>query len=113
MLRLISTLLIVLFYMTMVNAEIIKSIEIKNNFRVSKQTIINFGKVELGKDYSENDLNIILKNLYNTNFFSDISISVKNNVLVIDVKENKIIQTLKIRGLKTKSLNKTLLKEVS
>ena len=69
MLRLISTLLIVLLSITMSKAEIIQGIEIKNNVRVSKQTIINFGKVELGKDYSDNDLNIILKNLYNTNFF--------------------------------------------
>ena len=59
-----------------VKAEIIQGIEIKNNVRVSKQTIINFGKVELGKDYSDNDLNIILK-FYNTNFFSDVSISIK------------------------------------
>ena len=113
MLRLISTLLIVLLSITMSKAEIIQGIEIKNNVRVSKQTIINFGKVELGKDYSDNDLNIILKNLYNTNFFSDVSISIKNNILVIDVEENKIIQTLQIRGLKTKSLNEALLKEVS
>ncbi len=113
MLRLISTLLIVLLSLTMARAEIIQAIDIKNNVRVSKQTIINFGKVELGKDYSENDLNIILKNLYDTNFFSDVSISIKDNILVIDVEENKIIQTLQIRGLKTKSLNEALLKEIS
>ena len=50
MLRFISTLLIVLLSFTMAKAEIIQGIEIKNNLRVSKQTIINFGKVELGKE---------------------------------------------------------------
>ena len=46
MLRLISTLFIVLLSITMSKAEIIQGIEIKNNVRVSKQTIINFGKIE-------------------------------------------------------------------
>ena len=58
-------------------AEIIVDIEIKNNDRISKQTIITYGKIELNKDYSQEDLNLILKNLYETNFFSNISLSLR------------------------------------
>ena len=34
----------------------------------------------------ENDLNNILKKLYDTNFFEDVSVSFENNVLKITVK---------------------------
>ena len=87
MLRLISTLLIVLSSITMSKAEIIQSIEIKNNVRVSKQTIVNFGKIELGKDYNQEKLNQILLDLYSTNFFSDIKFDVQGDVLVVEVDE--------------------------
>ena len=92
-----------------VNSEIINDVIIKNNNRVSKGTILTFGNIKTGSDYSDKDLNIILKNLYETNFFSDIEFEVKNNVLILTVVENKIIQQIKINGIKTKKTTKLLL----
>ena len=34
-----------------------------------KKTILIFSEIQIGKDYSQNDLNIILKEIYSTNFF--------------------------------------------
>ena len=112
MLRIVITFFIIFFSISSLRAEVINEIEVKNNIRVSPQTIINFGKIEIGKDYNQNDLNTILKNLYDTNFFSDLNISIENGKLTIFVEENKIIQTLQIRGLKTKTLNEALRKEI-
>ena len=68
-------------------SEIIKDVEVNNNDRISKETIITYGKIELDKSYNSNEINEILKNLYETNFFSYIEANVKNKVLEITVKE--------------------------
>jgi len=96
-----------------VSAEIIKDVKIKNNLRVSKESIISFGNIKIGSDYSENQLNQILIDLYDTNFFSDIKLKVENNILIIDVKERKIIQTVIIEGVKSKENTKKILKVLS
>ena len=57
------------FSITNVLSDVINSIQIKNNNRITKETIITFGDIELGKDYSQDQLNNILIDLYNTNFF--------------------------------------------
>ena len=38
------------------------------------------------------EINEILIDLYNTNFFSDIKLNVVNGILIVNVKEKKIIQ---------------------
>ena len=50
-------------------AEIINDVKLENNIRVSKESIIAFGNIKFGKDYSESAINQILVDLYNTNFF--------------------------------------------
>ena len=36
------------------NAEIIKNINVENNNRISKETIITYGEIELNKNYEKN-----------------------------------------------------------
>ena len=48
------------FAFTYVFADVINNIEVKNNNRITKETIITFGGIELGKDYSQEQLNNIL-----------------------------------------------------
>ena len=40
----------------------------KGNKRISDETILLYGDIKLGKDYSEADINNIIKNLYSTIF---------------------------------------------
>ena len=112
MFRFLYIILILLFICLKSNAEIIKDIKVINNDRISKETILIFSDIELGKDYSKNDLNDVIKDLYSTNFFSDISIELNDGTLIIDVKENKIIQTITINGLKKKALVEILKKQM-
>ena len=53
-------------------ADIINDVQVKNNNRITKETILTFGGIKLGEDYSQEQLNDILLDLYSTNFFSDI-----------------------------------------
>ena len=86
------------------NSEIITGIKVVNNDRISKETILIFSDIEIGKDYSANDLNKIIQDLYSTNFFSNISLDVTDGILIIDIQENKIIQQITINGIKKNEL---------
>ena len=85
-------------------ADIIKKIQIDGNDRISDQTVILFSGLSLGADVSENELNEAIKKLYETSFFDSISISLNNNVLIINLEENPLIQTVDIQGIKKKTL---------
>ena len=54
-------------------AEIVKKIQIEGNDRVSSDTIKLFSGVKLNDDLNTSELNQILKKLYDTNFFKDIT----------------------------------------
>ena len=67
--KIIFQLLIICIFFISAKAEIINNIKLENNIRVSKESIIAFGNIKLGKDYSETEINQILVDFYNTNFF--------------------------------------------
>ncbi len=99
-------------YSFILNAEIVNDVVVNNNKRIIKESIISLGGIKLGNDYDQSDLDKILKNLYETNFFSDIKISVENNKMIIYVEENKIIQTVKIEGIKSKTIQESILEQL-
>jgi len=94
-------------------ADIINKIQIKNNNRISKETIITFGGIELGKDYSQEQLNDILLDLYSTNFFSDIKFNLQGDTLVVTVQERKVVQKIILNGVKAEKTKKSILKNLS
>ena len=84
---------------TSVNADVVKKLIINNNNRISEETIKTYGQIEIGKSYNNEDINNILKNLYDTDFFNNISLKLDGDTLIIDVEENKIIQSVNIEGV--------------
>ena len=82
-------------------SEIIKDIKIKGNDRISSSTIILFSDAKINENVDNFKLNEILKNLYETNFFDDISVNIDNNELIIVVDESPI-DNIKIEGIKAK-----------
>ena len=113
MFKFISIILFFTLFIFNANSEVIKNIEVKNNNRVSKDTILIFSKIEIGRNYTQNDLNFIIKDLYKTDFFSNISLEIKNGTLVIYVEENKIIQQVVISGIKKNEIVKFIKKRIS
>tara|TARA_B100000131_G_scaffold148825_1_gene144535 strand:- start:739 stop:2979 length:2241 start_codon:yes stop_codon:yes gene_type:complete len=93
-------------------ADKVDKIEIIGNERITKDTILIFGKIDDKADFTDEELNKILKNLYNTNFFDDIKISISNKVLKIVVVENPIVQEVKILGVKAKKYKDPLFEAI-
>ena len=94
------------------NAEIISEIQIKGNERIADETILMFSKINLGDTINENDLNEILKNLYNTNFFKNVAVSINNKVLKITIEENPIIENISYNGIKSDTLKDEITKNL-
>ena len=65
-----------------------------------------FSNINIGDDIDNNDLNQILKNIYDTNFFEDVKVSIKNNILTIFVEESPLVENVEIKGPKSKTLIK-------
>ena len=105
MMKLLSKLILIIFFsIASVNAEIIKKIEINGNKRISDESIIIFSDLKTNKNITKTNLDTALKNLYKTNFFSNVSFSFENQILNIDVEENPIIDNFQITGIKKQSL---------
>ncbi len=101
----------VIFYFIICSsyAETINKIDISGNKRISSETIQVLGDIRNKKSFNKNDLNNLLKKLYDTDFFSDIKISITNEILKIKVVENPIIENIQITGIKNKTFKKELL----
>ncbi|AFS47335.1 Beta-barrel assembly machine subunit BamA [alpha proteobacterium HIMB5] len=110
--KLFTLVLFLILYSFQVKSIEINKVEIKNNDRISKETIITYGDIELGKNYTESDLNNIIKNLYNTNFFNTINFTINNDILIINVEENKLIQSVIIKGVKSNRIKESVLENL-
>jgi len=93
-------LLFLLIFNTKVHSEVVNKVESVGNERISLETIAIFGDITVGKNYEADDINLIIKKLYETSFFSNISIELENGKLTISVKENPIINTIVYDGEK-------------
>ena len=100
-----------LFFYTFISSsysELVEKVEVKGNERITTETIVIFGDITIGKNYEISDVNNLLKKLYETTFFSDISADIVNNKLTIVVKENPIIKSVFFNGEKAKKYKEKL-----
>ena len=101
-----------LLFSTVSNAENIKNIVITGNDRVSDETIKIFSSINIGDEINSDKLNKIIKNLYETNFFENISVNFENHELLITVKESPVINKILINGVKSKTMMETITKNM-
>ena len=88
------------FHVSFVNSNIINKINIEGNNRISKQTIILFSDIQLNEKITDDKLNAIIKNLYKTNFFKNVSVKIISDELLITVDEAPIIDKVIYSGIK-------------
>ena len=79
-----------------------EKIIVNGNERISNETILVFSEIQDSQVLDENSINEILKKLYKSGFFKDVTVKFENNNLIIEVLENPIIQTVFIEGIKKK-----------
>ena len=90
-------------------AETVSKIEINGNKRISPETIKVYGQIKpINSDFTDGDINKILTNLYETNFFKNINITIENNILKIDVEEYPIINQIVITGEQNSNIKKQI-----
>ena len=98
----VAILLFFIFFNVNSYSEVVNKVDVKGNDRISLETIMVFGDVSIGKNYERSDINLLIKKLYESNFFSNISVKLKNNKLSIVVEENPIINSIIFEGEKAK-----------
>ena len=89
-------------------SEIINKIEISGNERISNETIEMFSAVSINENLDQNDINNLLKRLYETNFFDNVSVDLDKNILKIRIEESPIIEKIIFSGIKAKKIKKAL-----
>jgi len=92
--------------------QLVEAITVEGNQRIETATIESYLEIKPGHKYTRYDLDKSMKLLYDTGFFSDISMNISSNVLTVQVTENPSVVTLAFEG--NKALNDDdLTKEVS
>ena len=100
--RKILSVITIFFWSTIVHAQNIEKIIVEGNERVSDETIIVFSEINIGDDIESVNSNSILKKIFNSNFFENVSVVISENEVLIKVVENPIIQNVEIQGVKAK-----------
>ena len=86
------------FFTNFLSAEILKEVIVDGNKRVSDETIKLYGGIKLNKNISEKEINEIINNLYETNFFENIEATFNKNILKISLIEHPVVNQLIILG---------------
>ena len=114
MLRITKILFILLLTISSVKAnEVINKIVINGNQRISEETIKIYGEIDKNQKINESEINLIIKNLYSTNFFEDVDVSYSNKILTINLKEYPIVNQLIIIGEKSNKIKSQIKKLIS
>ena len=82
----------------------INKIEIIGNDRITDETIKLFISVSKDDEINDIKLNNVLNDLYETNFFKNITINFKEQILLITVEENPIIEDVNYNGIKSNKI---------
>ena len=91
-----------------VYADTIKSITINGNERIPDETILMFSSININDNFNQEISNTVLKSLYQTNFFKDVSLKFIKNTLIINVVELPIIENIEYKGIKSKRIKEIL-----
>ena len=94
------------FYACKVNASTLEEILVYGNKRVSDDTIKMFSQLKVGQNINEIDLNNVLKDLYNSNFFKMYQLKLLTRKLLLKLKNHILLRILVMKELKLKKLEK-------
>ena len=93
-------------------SQTLNKIEIKGNERIPDETILMFSNVEVGEIIDDNKLNLILKNLYESNFFKNVFVKINDGLLEIELIEYPIIEKISFNGIKAKKIVELITKNL-
>ncbi len=91
--------------------ETIQSITVNGAQRLEPDTIRSYIKMRVGQPYTQASADQVLKDLYATELFSNVSVSNNAGAVVIEVKENPVINRIILEGNK-RIKNEKILPEI-
>ena len=109
---LLSCIVYLLFFTSIATSETVKNITISGNERIPDETILMFSDIEIGDDLNDVDLNKILKKIYESNFFKDVSIQFADNIFLIEVIEAPLIQNINIIGVEAQKFKDVVMNSI-
>ena len=98
MIKIIKIILFLFVFTSHLKAEIVNNIVIEGNERVNEETIKIYGDIKVNKNYNDKDLNQILLNLYETNFFEEVKVDLSNGTLTVKISEYPILNQIVLLG---------------
>ncbi len=112
--KILSKIILVFFIITH-NAlgDVVSKIDILGNERIPNETILMFSDISINENIDNDKLNLILKNLYDSNFFDNIVVDFTNNILTISVVEFPIIEKIIFKGIKAKKIQEEINKNLN
>ena len=80
---------------------IIKTLRVNGSERIEPETVLSYTKLRVGQAYDNAALDQAIRDLYDSGFFADVSISgVDSGDIVVNIKENPLINRVILQGNK-------------
>jgi len=80
--------------------ETIQTIQVLGNQRLEPATILSYIQLRAGQEYSNAAADQALKDLYATELFANVQVRKEGNIVVIEVKENPVVNRIILEGNK-------------
>ncbi len=81
----------------------ISKVEVKGNERIETSTVLRYLTIQEGQQPTQKEIDDNLKTIYNSNYFSDVSLNQVGSVLIVKVVENPSINRIVFEGNKNVS----------
>lgn len=81
---------------------VVKNIRVRGLHRVSEAAVLNELPIQIGQSIDETQASEAIRALYQSGFFTDVSLSRDNDTLVIRVVERSAVSKLTLNGIKDK-----------
>jgi outer membrane protein insertion porin family len=85
---------------TTAEAAVARSIVVRGNTRIEKETVLSYMTITVGRSYGAADVDESLKALFATGLFADVQIVPQGSTVVVTVTENPIINRVSFEGNK-------------
>ncbi|MBW7946826.1 MAG: outer membrane protein assembly factor BamA, partial [Sphingomonadaceae bacterium] len=79
---------------------VVRSITIRGAERLEPETVRSYVGLSVGESYDRNRLDRALKDLYATELFADVTIRDRQGELIVDVRENPVVNRIVLEGNK-------------
>jgi len=90
---------------------VVEDVEVRGLSRISLGTVLNYLPLKVGEELDEERADNVIKALFQTGFFDDVSVASRDDVLVVVVRERPAIASIDISGnkaIETAPLNDAL-----